>query len=191
MRQVDLEGKRVLEIGPAALDHVPFWTGKPARFTCLDINQDAIDIARARLEAVGVASEGLLLDRPGETQFPIADESFDVVLSFYAFEHIHPLAPHVAEVHRVLKSGGVLAGAIPCEGGLGWGLGRYLTSRRWLKSNTTIDPDKIICWEHPNFADRILSIMTDIFPSGQVSLWPLRVPLIDVNLIARFVLTKA
>jgi hypothetical protein len=37
-----------------------------------------------------------------------------------------------------------------------WGLGRMVTSRRWFKAHTTIDLNKLICWEHPNFAPTVL-----------------------------------
>ena len=63
-------------------------------------------------------------------------------------------------------------GAIPAEGGLGWGLGRFLTSRRWLKYHTSIDPDKIICWEHPNFAEQVLAQMDQVFPKQKRQYWP-------------------
>jgi len=89
-----------------------------------------------------------------------------------------------------LKPGGKIIGAIPAEGGLAWGLGRYLTSRRWLKKNTNIDPDKIICWEHPTMADEILNAMKDKMALECAKFWPLKVPVIDVNLVIQFVFTK-
>jgi SAM-dependent methyltransferase len=112
----------------------------------------------------------------------------DVVVSFYSLEHLYPLAPYLRELHRVLRPGGVLVGAIPAEGGLAWGLGRLVTSRRWLKRHTTIDPDKIICWEHPNYADAVLGALGAEFEREHLSLWPLPwLPLHDLNLIIRLV----
>ena len=91
---------------------------------------------------------------------------------------------------RVLRPGGKIVGAIPAEGGLAWGLGRYLTSRRWLKNNTNINPDKIICWEHPTMADEILSCLSDEMDIQKLSYWPLRVPVIDFNLVLKFIFSK-
>ena len=34
------------------------------------------------------------------------------------------------------------------------------------------DPDKIICWEHPNHADEILSALDGVFKRRMTSLWP-------------------
>jgi hypothetical protein len=65
-----------------------------------------------------------------------------------------------------------------------------LTSRRWLRKHTSIDPDRLICWEHPNFADLILNQIEDRFERQTLSFWPLAVPFVDVNLTASFVFRK-
>ena len=61
---------------------------------------------------------------------------------------------------------------------------RYLSY--WFKKNTNIDPDKIICWEHPNYADHLFAEMDRLFVRKDVKFWPLGVPLLDVNLILSF-----
>src|SRR5690606_17752765 len=103
---------------------------------------------------------------------------------------LHPFSRYLDGMLRVLRSGGILVGAIPAEGGLGWGLGRFLTSRRWLLRNTGIDPDKIICWEHPNFAEDILRHMDGQLVRRVLRYWPLGVPSLDLNLIVQFVFEK-
>jgi SAM-dependent methyltransferase len=188
MSGVDLLGKRVLELGPGALDHMHSWTAEPEHFTCVDIDKSYLDLAVARLEERGVSHNSILMSRDDGAKIPVEDSSYDIVLTFYSLEHIHPLEPHLHEIRRILKPGGLIVGAIPCEGGFSWGVGRYITSRRWLKKNTTINPDKLICWEHPNFSDRILNALEKAFDPVKTSFWPLRVPLLDINLIARFVL---
>ena len=93
---------------------------------------------------------------------------------------------------RILKPSGTLIGAIPAEGGLAWGGGRMITSRRWFKKNTRINPDKIICWEHPNFADQIIDELDQVFDRKTLVHWPLRwPPVLDVNLVLRFHYLKA
>ena len=189
VRNVDLTGKRVLEIGPAAIEHIDFWTTKPKSWVNLDIREHLLAVAADRIEATGVPHEEVLV-QPGSPTLPFPDGEFDAVFTFYALEHIYPLDPHLDEILRVLKPGGLLVGAIPCEGGLGWGMGRFVTTRRWLLKNTTIDPSRLICWEHPNFADFILNRLETKFERRRLRHWPLAVPSIDVNLVASFVFAK-
>ena len=185
LRRLDLEDKRVLEIGPGFLPHVPWWRGRPAHYTLVDVLAELLDRSGRRLSELGVPYEAHVVE-PG-APLPFPDDHFDVVLSFYVLEHLHPITEAVDELLRVARPGGLLAGAIPTEGGLAWGLGRYLTSRRWLLRNTQIDPDKIICWGHPTFASEILATLESRARRRYLSFWPVRVPLLDPNLVVRFV----
>ena len=122
---------------------------------------------------------------------PLENQSIDIVLSFYSLEHMHPLSKYLNEIFRVLKPAGILAGCIPTEGGLAWGLGRMMTSRRWVKNNTNINPDKIICWEHPNFSDEIVSKLNKNFNRVKLYSWPIPfLTLIDFNLVLKFIYKK-
>lgn len=181
---VDFTGKRVLEIGPGILPHRRFWRGKPAHYTVADIKPEFLAASVDALRAEGIPSETIL---SSDAVAALPERSFDYVVSFYALEHIADLDRHVADIHRVLRPGGALVGAIPCEGGLAWGLGRALTSRRYALRNFEYDPDKIICWEHPNFARDILSRLDKRFTKRTLRLWPLAAPLIDINLTASFI----
>lgn len=197
MGRIDFTGKRVLEIGPGDIRHIPFWWEKrdevgksPPFYTIADINPSMLESSSRVLDEAGIPHETKLIQR-GEANLPFEDEFFDIIVSFYALEHIQPLGPYLDEISRILKPGGKLVGGIPSEGGLAWGLGRYLTSRRWLKQNSTIDPDKIICWEHPNFADLILKSLDERFDRQYFGAWPLQFPLIDINLIIKFIYRKS
>lgn len=190
MSRIDLTGKQVLEIGPGDINHIDCWRGTPACFVIADIQQAMLDFSSKKLSAQGVAHESRLISRADLGALPFEDARFDVVVSFYSLEHLYPLEPYVAGILRVLKPGGVLIGAIPAEGGLGWGLGRYLTSRRWFKKHTTINPDKLICWEHPNFADHVLTTLDRNMVQQHLGFWPLAVPSIDMNLVIKFIYAK-
>jgi len=189
MSSIDLTGKTVLEIGPGDIRHDRFWHGNPAEYILADIQPEMLEKGANRLRSIGVRCRTLALER-GD-RLPLDDASVDAVVSFYSLEHLYPLRPYLDEIERVLRSGGILIGAIPAEGGLAWGGGRFLTSRRWLKNNTRIDPDKIICWEHPNFAETIMSELERMFDRQKVRWWPFSwLPLLDVNLIIRYVYRK-
>lgn len=186
MADVDLAGKTVLEIGAGDIRHDRHWNGKqPAEYLLADVDAAMLDRSVQRLSEIGVLHRGLLMER-GQA-LPLADASVDVIVSFYSMEHLYPLRPYLEEMRRVLKPGGALVGAIPAEGGLAWGLGRYLTSRRWFLANTTIDPDKIICWEHPNFADQVVTELDTMFTRRALGRWPFPwLPVLDCNLILKF-----
>lgn len=190
MDDLPLDGLTVLEIGPGSLDHMARWSGRPEKFIAVDINEGFMARAVEKLSTAGIPTQTHLTNTGDNGVLPLDDASVDLVLSFYSLEHLHPLEAYLREFDRVLKPGGRVAGAIPCEGGLGWGLGRYLTTRRWLLANGIADPGKIIAWEHPNFADRIVSCLAGRFELQVLRYWPLRIPVIDANLVASFIAMK-
>jgi SAM-dependent methyltransferase len=190
MSLLDIAGKNVVEIGAGDIRHMKYWKGQPQEYILADVHADMMKKAQAKLNESNVPFRSVLLER-GQP-LPFADASVDVVVSFYSLEHLYPLLPSLEEMHRVLSPGGILIGAIPAEGGLAWGVGRFVTSRRWFKKHTTIDPDKIICWEHPNFADQVITELDQLFDKQLTQFWPLpRLPLLDVNLIIQFIYRKA
>ena len=165
MSEINLEGKRVLEIGAGDIRHHKFWNGAPRGIFWL--HDGMMQQAKAKLDSLGIPYKSVEVERNSPLDFEAS--SIDLILSFYSLEHLNPLSKNLLEMKRLLKPNGLLIGAIPSEGGLLWGLGRFLTSRRWLLKNTEIDPDKIICWEHPNFADEIISQCDETFKRDSVS----------------------
>ncbi len=187
MQDIKLEGLTVAEIGPGSLPHRDCWKGEPAKFIGIDVNQSFLDISESK---AGCLFQGIKV-APDDTTVPLADESIDILLSYYSLEHLNPLGDYLDEYARLLKPGGLLVGAIPNEGGLFWGLGRFLTSRRWIHANTSLNYDKIICWEHPNFADTIIAELDKRFSRQTVNHYP-KIGLSSQNLtlLTRFVYRK-
>ena len=185
MKNIDLENKTVLEIGAGDIRHLKYMTSKPEEFIVADIDKSMMEFAEEILKQKDIKHKTVILER--NSKLPIPDNSIDVIISFYSLEHLHPLDEYLKDMHRVLKPGGIMIGAIPAEGGLAWGLGRVLTSRRWMNKYTNIDYDKIICWEHPNFADKVDHELKKIFIKDETRFWPIPfLPLLDVNLIFKF-----
>lgn len=191
LRRVDFEGKIVCEIGPGTLPHLAFWNGKPREYIAVDVSEAFLAATRRRLEQeVRCVCRPVVVDRASPA-LPLESESVDIVVSFYSLEHLTPLGGHLDEVYRILKPGGLLVGAVPNEGGFLWGLGRFLTSRRWVRKHTTIDYDKIICWEHPNFLDDIWMALQKRFDCLSAAMAPFAfLPLADVNLVTKFIFRK-
>jgi len=101
--QVDLSGKRVLEIscGHGGGSSYLARTLKPASYTGLDLNQAGIELCRKRHHVPGLEFVH------GDAQsLPFPDDSFDAVVNVEA-SHLYPDVPRfLAEVARVLRPGG-------------------------------------------------------------------------------------
>ena len=191
LNYVDWREKSLVEIGPGLIPHITLWENSPATYTAVDINQKFLDQTEKSLHRLypNCPFTGILQTNRQAT-LCLKDESADMIVSFYALEHLHPLEHFLDDYRRILKQGGLLVGAIPNEGGLAWGLGRFLTSRRWIHKNTNINYDKIICWEHPNFVDKIIEGLDERFERNDLSQYPLKLPIYDMNLVTTFVYQK-
>jgi SAM-dependent methyltransferase len=53
------------------------------------------------------------------TPLPLADEAFDLVMSFDVLEHVESIEHSLDEIHRVLRRYGSFVGFVPAEGGFG------------------------------------------------------------------------
>lgn len=153
MKEVDYTDLTILEVGPGKIDHLQYNTTKPQKYILADINTDFLELSEARLNKSGI--ENIEKIEVKGHLIPLDDNSVDMLITFHQLEHIYQLEEYVEELKRVLKPNGILIGAVPTEGGMAWGLGRFLTSRRYVKKYMDFDYDKIICWEHPNFVNKI------------------------------------
>ena len=152
---INLNGMSVLEIGAGNLPHRRFWKGLPAEYHLVDVDDNFLQESKTKLSELKIGAKLHHLER-GE--FPVIDDdSLDVIFTFYSLEHLFDLDKQLQFYYSKLKEGGFLIGAIPHEGGLAWGLGRFLTTRRFVHKNTDLNYDRIICWEHPNYCDDILN----------------------------------
>jgi len=188
--KIDFKGKSVLEIGPGDIPHLKLWNHLPEHLVVADIEQEMLNLSAKKLHNENFNFTTVLLSKKDLPKLPFPDDEFDIVLSFYSFEHLYPFADYFNEILRCLKRGGLVVGAIPAEGGLAWGMGRYLTSRRWLLRRTNINPDKIICWEHPTFAEEIIYTLQSHMDQIYLNFYPLKVPSIDLNLVLKFIFKK-
>ena len=97
-------GKRVLDLGcrsGALTRH--FLEGNSV--VGLDVDAAALD----RAAALGIEPVQATVEEP----LPFDDASFDAVVAGELFEHLQFPDALVAEIRRVLRSGGVLAGSVP------------------------------------------------------------------------------
>ena len=190
IEKVDFKGKRILEVGPGIIRHLQYIKNKPLKYTICDVNPEVLDMAQKQLFAAEIPCKTILLDRERGPRLPFNDTSFDIIISFNSLEHLYPLDNYLLEMKRILIKGGQLVGGIPCEGGLAWGMGRFLTTRRYVHKNYGINYDKIICWEHPNYADFIIDKLEGHFKRRYLKFHPFPWLPTDFNLVASFVFVR-
>ena len=190
IEKINLNGMSVLEIGAGNLPHRRFWNGLPNEYHLVDVDKNFLQEQKSKLSELKISAELHHVER-GEMPV-VEDDSLDVIFTFYSLEHLFDLDKQLQFYYSKLKKGGFLIGAIPNEGGLAWGLGRFLTTRRFVHKNTNLNYDKIICWEHPNYCDDILNsiIKTGFLKKRQFGYpFGFLVPK-DFNLVTSFIYEK-
>lgn len=101
--QVDLTGKRVLEVSCGAGGGASYITRTlgPASYTGLDLNPASVDLCRKRHQLPNLDFV------QGDAQdLPFADETFDAVINVEASHQYPRFDRFLAEVARVLRPGG-------------------------------------------------------------------------------------
>jgi SAM-dependent methyltransferase len=125
-------GKRVLEIGLGAGTDFVNWVRSGAVASGIDLTEQSVALTRERL-----ALEGLEADvQVGDAErLPFPDSTFDIVYSYGVLHHTPDTARAVAEVHRVLRPGGlalIMIYHVPSVTGfLLWGMHCAAKLRPW------------------------------------------------------------
>jgi SAM-dependent methyltransferase len=189
--EIDFSNKTVLEIGPGEIWHLKLMNTKPKKYVLCDVDENFLRISKQKLDKAGIENAAKILHRNMNNVLPFSDDSFDIILSFNCLEHLNPIDFHLVEMKRVLRMGGHIAGCIPCEGGIAWGIGRFLTTRNYVIKKYGINYDKIICWEHPNFADYINERLTKHFNKLYLKKKPFPFLPLDFNLVMNFIYYKS
>lgn len=114
---------------------------------------------------------------------PFADGQFDRIIAIHVLEHLPNLPAFLGEAKRLLsKAVGRLLVVIPCEGGLGYSLGRQVTSKRMFERRYGLPYAPFIAAEHVNSAAEIVEEIKRSFAIEDTEYYPLGVPLIHLNL---------
>lgn len=168
----------VLEVGAGTGYHFPFVGHRFDLYVMTDLSDNLLRLAQAKYKK----RADLKCEIQDATKLSYPDAHFDRLISVYNLEHLQ--FPHLVlkEWCRVLKPGGVLSIAIPLDGGIAWRFGRYLTTKRSF-AREGLDLNYIIAREHINPSYNIISLIHHYFKKVQENWYPLRIPLVDLNLV--------
>jgi phosphatidylethanolamine/phosphatidyl-N-methylethanolamine N-methyltransferase len=169
---------RTLEIGPGNGSHL--------EFEDLDRHDEYVGIElRPNLSAEIERKYPKVRVIVGDCQRRIdaPDDHFDRAVAIHVLEHLDDLPSGLRELNRVLKPTGRLSIVIPCEGGLGYRLGRAVTTKRMFEKRYKMPYEWMIRYDHINSAREILAELKRHFRVVHNHYYPLRVPLVDANLV--------
>jgi len=119
------------------------------------------------------------------------DGYFDRILAIHVLEHLPNLPAAIKEIQRVLNPDhGKFIAIIPCEGGLALKCGRCLTTKKVFEKRYNQKYDWFIESEHINMPEEIISELKKQFKVEKMEYYPLKIPVVTINLCIGFVLTK-
>jgi len=169
-------GDRTLEIGAGLGEHVRHESLASQDYHALELRPNMAEALQHEFPEIHTVV-GDCQDR-----LPFDDACLDRVIAIHVLEHLPNLPAALDEIHRVLKPGGRLAVVIPCEGGLGYALGRRFTSQRLFEKRYGTSYDWHIKSDHVNTAAEILEELRARLRLADRHFFPLRVPSVHVNL---------
>ncbi len=115
---------------------------------------------------------------------------FDRIIAIHLLEHLPNLPMFLTQAHRLLSDRGTLQIIIPCEGGLGYTIGRNLTTKKMFEKRYKVPYKDFIDYEHVNKAKEILAEIEKYFIVKNRKFYPLKIPIIATNLIIGLTLSK-
>jgi len=101
----DVKGKRVLEIGCGGGQNSIVLAKKGAAVSGIDFSRNQIAYAKRLAKEEGVKVDFHIGDMQDLSRFP--DNTFDLVMTAFSLLYVKSLEKTFAEVHRVMKEGGV------------------------------------------------------------------------------------
>ena len=104
--RLDLQGRRVLEVGLGQGAETEQLIRRGARWTGVDLTDTAVERTRMRLALRDLPFEAL--HQASVVDLPFADGTFDVVFSHGVLHHVPDIVRAQREIRRVLKPGGDL-----------------------------------------------------------------------------------
>ena len=124
-----------------------------------------------------------------QEQIDFPEGYFDRVLAIHVLEHLPNLPKALDQIWRLLSPACLISIVIPCEGGLAYSMARNISAHRFFEKRYEQRYDWFIACEHINLPDEIISELRSRFSIIHQSYWPLRIPIVSLNLVIGLTLT--
>lgn len=168
---------RTLEIGAGVGGHIEYEDLSRQEYHCIELRENMSAEIKRRFPTVAVTT-GSCQER---TQFE--DGYFDRATAVHVLEHLPDLPRAIAELHRLLRAGGILSIVIPCDPGLAYEFARQISSARIFRQRYKMPYMWLMRHEHINSPAEIISVLKDGFVEIDRTYFPLSpIPLISANL---------
>jgi ubiquinone/menaquinone biosynthesis C-methylase UbiE len=174
---------KILEIGGGSIPHINFIKHKFNSYYSLEVDCGAkIDLY------INKNYPKIIFNYYDGKNIQFNEGFFDRIVISHCLEHILEPEKFINEMLRVLKKGGVISIALPCDPGILWRIGRLLlkTNRRikekfFLQKNIEVS-DYINATEHVNSIFNLYAIIKEKFNVKKEICYPFNVKLFDLNL---------
>jgi len=168
---------RTLDIGAGLGEHLRYEDLDAQEYHAVELREDMAQAIRRDFPSV------VTVVADCQQRLPYEDGTFDRAVAVHVLEHLPDLPAALGEIRRLLRPDGVLSVVIPCEGGLGYSLGRRLTTQRAFERRYNTSYKWHIESDHVNQAREILDELDLHFDIEDSTYFPAHVPLIDLNLL--------
>ena len=180
----DVPHIRTLEIGAGTGGHIAHEDLSKQDYYCIELRQHLADFIMQRFPQVHAVVGDCQRDIPFESNF------FNRIIVTHVLEHLTDLPAALDAIQRVLAPGGLLSVVLPCDPGLAYGFARKISSERIFRKRYGMSYDWFIQREHINSPEEILTMLRQRFRQLHLTYWPLRVPVVNLNLCIGITLTK-
>lgn len=110
IHSIDWNHKRVLEIGPGQGYEAERIARAGAQYSAIDLTPESIRRVRTRFRRAGLPFHELSIMNAEAMTFP--DNSFDIVFTHGVIHHSPRIQAVIAEIHRVLRPGGIMVAMV-------------------------------------------------------------------------------
>ncbi|MCU0832478.1 MAG: class I SAM-dependent methyltransferase [Rhizobiaceae bacterium] len=170
----------VLEVGAGHGEHAPHVRHGYDRYIMTDWRADEM---RRRWPADKCRAAKIEIEAQDATRLTHGDNSVDRLIASHVLEHLPEPHKVLREWSRVVKPGGIISIALPCDPGFLWRFGRNFGPRRNNLANGNTHYDYWMAREHVNAIQNLWTMIDYYFPERREAWFPAMVKSFDMNLV--------